>query len=121
MTWHETHQRTRIIREVEALAAADLSGALPWRAEWSAYFDGPGALLTALQARWDRMCETQLDTTDDDQFRATYGRLRRSQAGVLAILRHAALDDVNVVFTPTAPARRVGRLRSRPLRRPVLR
>ena len=38
MTWHETHERTRIIREVEAAAAIDMSGRLPWRESWAPYF-----------------------------------------------------------------------------------
>ena len=61
MTWNETHARTRIIREVEAAAAVDMTGALPWREEWAPYFGSPEGLLTALRSRWNRMCEAQLD------------------------------------------------------------
>jgi hypothetical protein len=50
MTWHETHERTRIIREVEAAAAVDMSGRLPWRESWTAYFDDRSSLLAALRA-----------------------------------------------------------------------
>jgi hypothetical protein len=88
MTWTETHERTRIIREVEAAAATDMSGALPWREEWRAYFDGPTALVTALRARWQHMCEAQLDArTGEDELQDTYARLRRTEAAVLLILR----------------------------------
>lgn len=95
MTWNETHQRTRIIREVEATAAADMTGALPWREEWAAYFGSPDGLLTALRARWNRMCEAQLDIrTGEDVLQDTYRQLRRTQAGILAILRKAGEESV---------------------------
>ncbi|WP_183095587.1 hypothetical protein [Nocardioides stalactiti] len=95
MTWHETHQRTRIIREVEAAAAVDMSGALPWREEWAAVFGSPEGLLTALRSRWQRTCEAQLDArSGEDVFADTYRQLRRTQAGILAILRRAAETEV---------------------------
>ena len=91
MTWQETHARTRIIREVEAAAAVDMTGALPWREEWAPYFGSPEGLLKALRARWNRMCEAQLDVrTGEDVFADTLTHLRRTQAGILAILRKAA-------------------------------
>lgn len=91
MTWNETHARTAIIREVEAAAAADMSGALPWREEWTPYFGGPEGLLKALRARWTRMCEAQLDVrAGEDVFADTLAQLRRTQAGILAILRKAS-------------------------------
>lgn len=91
MTWQETHTRTNIIREVEAAAALDMSGALPWREEWSAYFGSPEGLLKALRARWQRMCEAQLDArSGEDVFADTYRQLQRTHAGILAILRKAA-------------------------------
>lgn len=94
MTWHETHQRTAIIREVEAAAAVDMTGALPWREEWATYFGSPEGLVKALRSRWQRTCEAQLDArTGEDAFADTYTRLRRTQAGILAILRKAAETD----------------------------
>jgi hypothetical protein len=92
MTWNETHARTRIIREVEAAAAADMTGALPWREEWAPFFGSPEGLLKALRARWNRMCEAQLDvrTTGEDVFNDTLAQLRRTQAGILAILKKAS-------------------------------
>lgn len=90
MTWNETHERTRIVREVEAAAAVDMSGALPWREEWDQYFSGPHGLLAALRSRWQHMCEAQLDVQDgEDQFHDAYTRLRRTQAAILAILQRA--------------------------------
>jgi|GEM_PF-2722000 len=91
MTWNETHARTRIIREVEAAAAMDMTGALPWREEWAPYFGSPEGLLTALRARWTRMCEAQLDVRNgEDVFADTLNQLRRTQAGILAILKKAS-------------------------------
>lgn len=91
MTWNETHERIRIIHEVEAVAAVDMSGAVPWREEWAPYFDGPAGLVAALRARWNHMCEAQLDIrTGEDELHDTYARLRRSEAGILAILQKAA-------------------------------
>jgi hypothetical protein len=95
MTWNETHARTAIFREVEAAAAADMSGALPWREEWAQYFAGPEGLLKALRARWNHMCEAQLDIrTGEDVLQDTYQQLRRTQAGILAILRKASETPV---------------------------
>ena len=91
MTWNETHARTRIFREVEAAAEKDMTGALPWREEWAPYFGSPEGLLKALRARWIRMCEAQLDVRNgEDVFADTLNQLRRTQAGVLAILKKAS-------------------------------
>ncbi len=91
MTWEETHNRTRIIREVEAAAAADMTGALPWREEWAPFFGTPEGLLKALRARWNRMCEAQLDVrAGEDVFADTLTQLRRTHAGILAILKKAS-------------------------------
>lgn len=87
MTWNETHERTRIFREVEAFAAADLTGAVPWRDAWAAYFDGPDGLVAALRARWNRTVQAQFDPrVGDEENRATLARLRRSVPGLLTIL-----------------------------------
>jgi hypothetical protein len=104
MTWTETHERTRIIREVVATAATDMTGAVPWREEWSAYFDGPAGLVKALRSRWESMCSAQLDdraSYDDPE--VTYQRLRRSEAGVLAILDAARSQVATRVLPLTGP------------------
>ena len=41
MSWTETHERYRIIREVVKAAEADKTGALPWREEYAAYVRHP--------------------------------------------------------------------------------
>lgn len=87
MAWHETRGRIRIIREVEAAAAVDMSGRLPWRESWSEHFGDRDELLTALGARWERMCLTRLEELDPpEQVRRAQRRLRRTEAGVLRIL-----------------------------------
>ena len=98
MTWQETHARTRIIREVEAAAAVDMTGALPWREEWVPFFGSPEGLLTALRSRWNQLCEAQLDvrTTGEDDLNDTLVQLRRTQAGILAILRKASETEDGV-------------------------
>lgn len=118
MTWNETHERTVIIREVEAAAAADMSGALPWREEWSEYFAGPTGLIKALRARWHHMCEAQLDALGgEDQFHDTYGHLRRTQAAILAILQCADAADAGThgvdLLLLTGPRPVVAKARSR--------
>jgi len=100
MTWHETHERIRIIREVEAAAAVDLSGRLPWRDSWAPSFGDRVGLLVALRDRWERLCLVRLeDLTSPQQVREAELRLRRSYAGVLRILEAHGLVGV-----PTGPA-----------------
>lgn len=120
MTWNDTHERTRIFHEVEAVAATDMTGAVPWRSEWSQYFNGPEGLVKALRSRWQHMLEAQLDArTGEDDFADTYGRIRRSQAGVLAILQCAekATDRVLELTgpRPAAAKPRVLRFRGGPI------
>jgi hypothetical protein len=91
MTWTETHERHRIIREVEAAATADPSGALPWREEYAALFGDRDGLLMALRSRWDRTCQAQLDSRlSDVTLDETYRQLRKRHAGVLRILERYA-------------------------------
>lgn len=107
MTWNETHERTRIIREAIAAAAADMTGAVPWREEWAAYFDGPSGLVAALRSRWERMCAAQLDPrASHDDVEETYQRLRRSEAAVVKILdaaRDQAIGRVMPLTGAVAP------------------
>jgi hypothetical protein len=104
MTWHETHERLRIIREVEAAAAVDMSGRLPWRESWSASFGDRHGLLTALRERWDRMCIAQLEElTSPERVRETERRLRRTNAGVLRILESHGLVGVPDCLAPDPP------------------
>ncbi len=87
MTWFETHERTRIIREVEAHAAVDQSGQLPWSDGWAPFFTDRAGLLGFLYARWDRMCVAQLsDLNSPEAVRTAAAQMRRSNAGVLRIL-----------------------------------
>ena len=79
-------QRVRIIREIEAAAAHDTSGRLPWRAGWAAYFGDRAGLLDALAAR--RQCLAIIDVgalhqhVPDEVSRAALARrLGRSTQG----------------------------------------
>ncbi|MBJ7358215.1 hypothetical protein [Nocardioides sp.] len=104
MTWHETHERLRILREVEATAAADMSGRLPWRESWSGSFGDRAGLLVALRERWDRMCDVQLDElTSPERVRETERRLRRTHAGVLRILESHGLVGLPEGRGPAPP------------------
>jgi hypothetical protein len=87
MTWPDTHARYRIIREVVAAADADPTGTLPWREEYAALFGDRAGLLAALQHRWQRTCQAQLDSRlPEEALDERHRELRRRNAGVLRIL-----------------------------------
>ena len=103
MTWHETHERTRIIREVEAVAAVDLTGHLPWKTSWEQSFGDRDGLLQALRSRWDRMCQAQLDShSTEPAFQDAHQRLRRTHAGMLRILERYPAAKVDLSGTDIA-------------------
>lgn len=95
MTWTETHERYRIIREVVAAAEADPTGTLPWRVEYAASFGTPEALVAALRQRWQRTCEAQLEAhLSDEEIQERHRKLMNDHAAVLRILD-------NFVVVPT--------------------
>jgi hypothetical protein len=98
MTWTETHERHRIIREVEAAATADPTGTLPWRDEYAVYYGDRDGLLAALRHRWERTCQAQLDMhLSEEMLDERYRELHRINAGVLRILdRYAGGARVSV-------------------------
>ncbi|GAB4001317.1 hypothetical protein [Nocardioides ultimimeridianus] len=111
MTWNETHERTRILRHVAAVAAADMSGAVPWREEWSQYFAGPAGLVCALRGRVEALYAAQVDDHSPEDFEDTQHRIRETQAGVIAILRAAsAAAALRTIPAPAAPERIVENL-----------
>ena len=93
MSWTETHERHRIIREVVAAAERDSSGTLPWRNEYAALFGTPDGLVAALRQRWQLTCETQLEATmSDDEIQSRHRELLVEHAAVLRILdRYVAI------------------------------
>lgn len=84
MTWN-IYERLRIIRVVEAVAAVDMSGALPWRDEWGTYFGGPVGLIAALRTHCAHWSPATPDPEGDDPGEVDV-RIRRSVVGVLEIL-----------------------------------
>jgi hypothetical protein len=95
MSWTETHERYRIIREVVAAAEADPTGALPWRPEYTASFGTPEVLVAALRQRWQRTCEAQLEShLSEEELQARHRRLLVEHAAVLRVLdRFVAVPD----------------------------
>ena len=99
MSWTETHERYRIIREVVAAAEADPSGALPWRPEYAASFGTPEGLVTALRHRWQRTCEAQLEAhLSDEELQERHRQLLADHAAVLRVL-----DNFRYVPAGAAP------------------
>ncbi|MDQ6523797.1 hypothetical protein RB608_09315 [Nocardioides sp. LHD-245] len=95
MTWN-IHERLRIIRVVEAVAAVDMSGALPWREEWRAHFDGPVGLVAALRSHWQDRSPVPPESEIDEN-REVDVRMRRTEIAVREILRRYDAGD------PVAP------------------
>lgn len=97
MSWTETHERYRIIREVVAAAEADPTGTLPWRVEYAGLFGTPEGLVAALRQRWQRTCQAQLEASmTDDQIQQRHRELMTEHAAVLRILD-------NFVVVPARP------------------
>jgi len=87
MTWSETHERYRIIREVVAAAEADPTGTLPWRVEYAPLYGTPEGLVNALRTRWQRTCEAQLEAhLSDEEIQERHRKLMVEHAAVLRIL-----------------------------------
>jgi len=93
MSWTETHERYRIIREVITAAEADPTGTLPWRAEYAELFGTPDGLVAALRQRWQRTCQAQLEAhLSDEEIQERHRQLMDDHAAVLRILdRHVAV------------------------------
>jgi hypothetical protein len=88
-------QRVRIIREIEAAAANDPSGRLPWRPSWAAYFGDRDGLLEALATRHQCLGIIDVATLPDVESRAMVARrLRRSSAGLERILKRYGGPEV---------------------------
>jgi hypothetical protein len=81
-------QRVRIIREIEAAAAHDITGRLPWRPSWALYFGDRAGLLDALATR--RQCLAFIRVEDLPPSIGTAAlvrRIRKSDAGLERILQ----------------------------------
>ena len=81
-------QRVRIIREIEATAAHDSSGRLPWRPSWSLYFGDRAGLLEALATRRQCLAFIRVEDLPPSIGTAALRRqIRQSDAGLERILR----------------------------------
>lgn len=87
MTWEQAHRRYAALREIEALADADPSGALPWSGEYAEVFGDREHLLVALRHRWRTLVECQLDPELGlDVLQRTQARLAAAHPGLLRVL-----------------------------------
>ena len=109
MTWTETHERTRIVLEVERTALAHPTGELPWREEYAPFFADRHQLVAFLRARWLRHLIVQTDGLPEEAAARVAARLERTHAPILLIL--ARYDAQRRVAVPaprpaetTAPA-----------------
>jgi hypothetical protein len=103
MSWTETHERFRIIREVVEAAEADPTGTLPWREEYADLFGDRDGLVTALRQRWQRTCEAQLDPNlSEEQMTDHHRRLLRQNAAMLRIL-DSYVSSTSVPAAAVAP------------------
>lgn len=81
-------QRVRIIREIEAAAAHDTTGKLPWRQSWAAYFGDRAGLLDALATRRQCLAFVRVEELPGDiDTTALARRIRKTDAGLERILR----------------------------------
>ena len=81
-------QRVRIIREIEAAAARDTTGKLPWRPSWAAYFGDRAGLLEALATRRQCLSFIRLEELPAHVCTSAVARrIRRSDAGLERILK----------------------------------
>jgi hypothetical protein len=85
-------QRVRIIREIEAAAAHDTTGKLPWRPSWAAYFGDREGLLDALAVRRQCLGFIRVDDLPPGIGTAALARrIRKTDAGLERILRRYGL------------------------------
>lgn len=61
MTWDETRQRWRLVRQAEAQWRAHPHGPLPWSNEYAATFESPRELVAAIRYRWTLRLQAQVD------------------------------------------------------------
>lgn len=102
MTWTETHERTRIVREVEAAILARPTGELPWREDYAPWFADRHQLVAFLRSRWLRHLICQTDGLSPDAARRVRTDLELSHAPVLLVL--ARYDAAHTLSVPAPRA-----------------
>jgi len=94
MTWSETKQRWRLMREIEGLLVADPMADLPWTEEHAELFGDRDHLVTALRYRWQLTRDAQLDTySSEPAWDEQHGRVERRTRELLSILDRLAARD----------------------------
>lgn len=94
MTWSETHDRWRAIREVEEAIDRGPAGVLPWDDRLERIFGDRDGLVRALEYRWNLIVQAQLDPElPEDVLAETRRAIVRRHAGLLGVLgRYARVD-----------------------------
>ncbi|WP_110207338.1 hypothetical protein [Nocardioides daejeonensis] len=91
MSWHETHRRWQLLREVEETIARHDDGQLPWREEYASVFGDPDGLRTALVHRIRVARQAQLDPDlSEEELVETHRELAQRHRAVLRVLRSSA-------------------------------
>ena len=105
MTWTETHERTRIVAEVEAAMLARPTGELPWSEDYSPWFTDRHQLVAFLRARWLRHLVVQTDGLSREAARRVRADLELTFAPVLLVLaRYDAQQRPAAVAVPSPRA-----------------
>lgn len=103
MTWEQAHRRYAALREIERLADADATGALPWTPAYAEVFGSRDLLLVALRHRWRTLVECQVDPElGAEVLQRTRVRLESEHAGLLRVLARADADAKGVLDVSAA-------------------
>lgn len=92
MSWHETHRRWQIQRELEVALATSPTAPLVWRPDFADVFADTEELLGFLRYRWNLRLEAQLDPyLTDEALDERFAVLATARAG-LAVLDMSAVE-----------------------------
>lgn len=86
MSWHETHERSHVLREVDDAIAAHPGAGVPWHESWALLFGDADGLMTFLRSRWSLRLADQADLLHPAVLAATRGLalLDREEQGLAA-------------------------------------
>ncbi|MFE6506791.1 hypothetical protein ACFVDI_00115 [Nocardioides sp. NPDC057767] len=87
MTWSQTHERYRLLNEVEAELRAGLARELPWTPAHEEAFATPERLAQALRHRWRIRFQAQLDPAlSPEDYEATFADLLAELAPLMGLI-----------------------------------